>query len=188
MFSALHLLSHAPAQAKELKETGEVVTDIVFSALERNVLIGVIALLIMAIIAREFFARRDRKTWDDERKELTTQLAMLQTQTTTAVTITAADSNDARTKDKDEIVGAMDDFIASMVDEFAKVRGELDTLYRETVDKLDALRRDDQKRNDRREDNLRKFALDLAAALRDMRDHFQSLGARHDDENRRDPS
>jgi hypothetical protein len=154
MHSALSLLRLIPAQTTETaKEAAEAVTEIVFTALERNVLIGTIAL--SWVVAGVFLHLwlKERGEFGKERTALTEQLGSL-----------TKESNNARAGDVDR-----------MVKEFAKISDELDSLYRETVAELKELRKDDQERSDKREETLRGFALKMADSLRDMKEHFQGI-------------
>lgn len=159
MNSALSLLRLIPAQTTETaKEAAGAVTEIVFTALERNVLIGTIALswVVAGVFLRLWL--KERGEFGKERTALTDKLSSLTTE-----------SISARAGDVDR-----------MVDEFAKISEELDSLYRETVAELKELRKEDQERSDKREDMLRNFALTMAETLRDMKDHFQSLAKDND--------
>lgn len=154
MYSALSLLRLIPAQTTETaKEAAGAVTEIVFTALERNVLIGTIALSWVVVFIFLRLWLKERGEFDKTRTKLTDKLTDLTTET-----------NQARAGDVDR-----------MLEEFAKISDELDSLYRETVAELKELRKEDQERSDKREDTLRGFALKMADSLRDMKDHFQSI-------------
>jgi len=159
-FHLARFISLAGDESAGAIETAEKVADgvsrVVFTALERNVLIGVIVLGILGTIAFAFMWARERGAVHQ------------------AIEKIAIDRASDRRLMEEQIEKNGDANRTAI----KKVQDQMVELFRENTAEFKDLREKDQVRNDRKEDLLRDFAVNTVSALGEMSQHLERFGAK----------